>query len=194
MLELEDVSFQGHHLPLLQDRNLILPQGATDQTVAATSEARTALALICSGRLSPDGGRVLFQGEDDPRRLRRSTALVDSPGITSPEHHMSVRDLVAESLGLIPGGPGKRIPPAAAWISEQDADDIADSPAVALPAALRLWLITELAFADPGVELAVLDSPDRHGLAPAELSELLQLVSGPDGRTVLAVVSAEVLR
>lgn len=81
---------------------------------------------------------MLFQGEDDPRRLRRSTALVDSPGITSPEHHMSVRDLVAESLGLIPGGPGKRIPPAAAWISEQDADDIADSPAVALPAALRL--------------------------------------------------------
>lgn len=194
MLELEDVGFRGHRAPLLESVSATVSEGSLHEITAPTGDARTALALICSGRARPDTGTVLIRGASDTARLRRSTALIDSPGITAPEHHMRTRDLISESLGLIPRRRGVRIPSASRWISEHEAADIADQPLEALPSDLRLWLMTELTFTDPQVELAVMDSPDRHDISGEELSETLEQVAEPDGRTVLAIVAQEVLR
>lgn len=194
MLELEDVDFRGHRAPLLENVSATVGEGSLREIPAPTADARTALALICSGRARPDNGTVLIRGAADTARLRRSTALIDSPGITAPEHHMRARDLISESLGLIPRRRGTRVPTASRWISEHEATDIADQPVEALPSELRLWLMTELAFTDPQVELAVMDSPDRHDISAEELSEALERIAEPEGRTVLAIVAQEVLR
>ena len=194
MLELEDVGFHGHHAPLVENCSITVSQGSLSEITAPTGDARTALALICSGRLIPETGRALIHGSADVGRLRRSTALIDAPGITAPEHHMRARDLISESLGLIPRRRGIRIPSASRWISEHEAADIADQPLEALPSELRLWLMTELTFTDPQVELAVMDSPDRHDISAEGLSETLGGIAEPEGRTVLAIVAQEVLR
>lgn len=192
MLELEDVGFHGHHVPLLHAQNLAVAEGTLAEVRLPTAEARTALALICSGRLAPDEGDVRFEQEDG-RSLRSSSALIDFPGITSAEHHMTVRDLIAETLGLIPRSRRNPPPSTAGWIDDHEISDVADEPVDALPAELRLWLMAELAFTDPHVRMAVLDSPDRHALSAEALAEVLSLISRPDDRTVLAVVSQEVL-
>lgn len=194
MLELEDVGFHGHHAPLVENCSIAVSEGSLSEISAPTGDARTALALICSGRLTPETGRALIHGSADIARLRRSTALIDAPGITAPEHHMRARDLISESLGLIPRRRGIRIPATAQWIAEQEVADIADRPVDSLPSELRLWMMVELAFADPQVELVVLDSPDRHDISAEELSETLELIAEPSGRTVLAILAQEVLR
>lgn len=194
MLELEDVGFHGHHAPLLENVSASIGEGTLSEITAPTGDARTALALICSGRAAPDSGRVLIHGAAETARLRRSTALIDSPGITAPEHHMRARDLISESLGLIPRRRGIRIPATAQWIAEQEVADIADRPVDSLPSELRLWMMAELAFADPQVELVVLDSPDRHDISAEGLSETLELTAEPSERTVLAILAQEVLR
>lgn len=194
MLELEDVGFHGHHAPLVENCSIAVSEGSLSEISAPTGDARTALALICSGRLTPETGRALIHGSADIARLRRSTALIDAPGITAPEHHMRARDLISESLGLIPRRRGIRIPATAQWIAEQEVADIADRPVDSLPSELRLWMMVELAFADPKVELVVLDSPDRHDISAEGLSETLELIAEPSGRTVLAILAQEVLR
>lgn len=192
MLELEDVGFHGHHVPLVETQSLTVTEGTLATVHLPTADMRTAFALICSGRLAPDEGRVRF-GAEDARNLRRSTALIDSPGITSPEHHMTARDLITETLGLIPRSRRHSRPSAAGWIAEQEIADIADDPVDTLPAELRLWLMAELAFTDPQVRMAVLDSPDRHPLSAEDLAEVLGLISSPDDRTVLAVLAQDSL-
>lgn len=194
MLELEDIGFHGHHAPLVENCSIAVSEGSLSEITAPTGDARTALALICSGRLTPETGRALIHGSADIARLRRSTALIDAPGITAPEHHMRARDLISESLGLIPRRRGIRIPTTAQWIAEQEVADIADRPVDSLPSELRLWMMVELAFADPKVELVVLDSPDRHDISAEGLSETLELIAEPSERTVLAILAQEVLR
>lgn len=107
---------------------------------------------------------------------------------------MRARDLISESLGLIPRRRDIRIPATAQWIAEQEVADIADRPVDSLPSELRLWMMAELAFADPQVELVVLDSPDRHDISAEGLSETLELIAEPSERTVLAILAQEVLR
>lgn len=106
---------------------------------------------------------------------------------------MTARDLITETLGLIPRSRRHSRPSAAGWIAEQEIADIADDPVDTLPAELRLWLMAELAFTDPQVRMAVLDSPDRHPLSAEDLAEVLGLISSPDDRTVLAVLAQESL-
>ena len=193
MLELQDVAFDDHHHQLLHAVSLSAPEGELSSFNAETPLGRTALALITSGRMVPDEGQVLLDGEPQPKRLRRNAALVDSPGITAPEHHMRVRDIVAETLGLQPRTGTlplrERRISADAWLHDLEAEDLADEYVDTLSPAARIWLLTELAFADPLVHLAVLDSPDRHGLPADELGPLLHGLVSVGSRTLIAVVA-----
>lgn len=190
MLELQGVGFDDHHHQLLHSVSFRAPEGELTPISAETPLGRTALALIASGRMVPDAGQTLLDGESQPKQLRRSAALVDSPGITAPEHHMRVRDIVAETLGLQPRERPLREPrvSADAWLQDHEAEDLADEHVDPLSPATRIWLLTELAFADPLVRLAVLDSPDRHGLPADELGPLLHDLASVGNRTMIAVV------
>lgn len=193
MLRLQDVAFDGHRGQICEQTSFSLDDGAFTALQASTSLARTALALIASGRMKPDHGTVLIDGVEDLRALRRRTALVDSPGITAPEHHMTVKDVVSESLGLRPlrsraGGKARRVG-ARAWLADHDAGDLAGERIDTLEPLRRLGLLIELAFSDPSVRLAVIDSPDRHDVDLEQLADFLADRCAADaGRGVLALL------
>lgn len=190
MLELVETEVKDHHGVLFSGVNLELGSAALGSLVVPSPWGRNALGLVAAGRMRPDNGQVLFNGADSTAELRRASALVDAPGLTAPEHHMKVKGLTAETLGLQPRPHGGKRPRAAEWLEQHDAADLAAEPVEALDPQVRLWLLIELAFADPAVHLAVVESPDRHGLPEEELAETLRYATG-DGRSVLAVLSTE---
>lgn len=195
MLLLEHIGVDEPRRSLIKDLSVEVPPGEVTLTSAPTALERTALSLIASGRMHPDHGTVQINGSSDARALRRHTALVDAPDITAPEHHMRVRDTVSEALALIPrtprtangGGSTQRN-----WLAERESTDLADVRVEDLPVQARLWLLLELAFTDPRVQCAVLDSPDRHDITPEALRTCLVGALGADqDRAVLAVVKGD---
>lgn len=207
MLIAQDVAFDEHHFRLIEPTDFSAPEGQLSLLQASTALSRTSLALIASGRMKPDVGEVWYQDDAaDPDQqvispLRRRAALVDSPGITAPEHHMTVRQTVAESLALrpvytgLPGEPGRRRTRRSPmrsrqWLQRHSVDHLATQKVAALDAGTRLRLLIELAFADPAVRCAVIDSPDRHRIDPYDLLQLLETLTDTDQpRAVLAVVA-----
>lgn len=191
MLELDSVGFEGRHGPLISQLDFAAPDGELSMLAAPTPMARTAVSLVASGRMRPDHGAVFFDGHPETKTIRASSALVDSPGITAPEHHLRVKDLVAESLGLHPRTRGRQRLSPGSWIRAHEIEDLDTTPVDALAAQVRIWLLTELAFSNSQVRLAVLDSPDRHEITAQDLSEVLAETVAPQGRSVVAVLSQE---
>lgn len=95
-----------------------------------------------------------------PAELRRRSAVVDSPGVSEPDEALPVRVVVGEELALA-GAPASKAD-VASWLAEHDAAAFAGSRFEHLDAGLRIRLLTALAASRPGVELVVLDRPDRH--------------------------------
>ncbi|KID28095.1 hypothetical protein HQ32_04654 [Prauserella sp. Am3] len=95
-----------------------------------------------------------------PAELRRRSAVVDSPGVSEPDEALPVRVVVGEELALA-GAPASKAD-VARWLAEHDAAAFAGSRFEHLDAGLRIRLLTALAASRPGVELVVLDRPDRH--------------------------------
>lgn len=236
MLIAQDVAFDDHHFRLIAPTDFNALAGTVSLLQSSTALARTALSLIASGRMKPDAGAVYFLDEPAPQpeepeeddddaaaepvaasSLRRRTAIVDSPGISAPEHHMTVRQVVSESLGLRPvfaglsgeqnqlgqqgqsgqrglfGQRGRRPLKSPMrsmdWLQQQGMAELARQKVVALDAETRLRLLIELAFADTAVRCAVLDSPDRHRISAERLLALLEeLVDADPSRCLLAVV------
>ncbi|GAA1171599.1 hypothetical protein [Nesterenkonia xinjiangensis] len=199
MLRLQDVAFDGHRGRILDPTSFSAADGALSGLQASTSLARTSLALISSGRMVPDQGTVLLDDVEDLRALRHRTALVDSPGITAPEHHMTVKNVVSESLALRPlrsrvGREARRIG-VRAWLAEHEAEDIAGDRIDTLEPLRRLGLLIELAFSDPAVRFAVVDSPDRHDVDIDELADFLSDRCDFDsGRSLLALLETPPVR
>ena len=55
-------------------------------------------SLIAAGRMRPDRGQVLLDGDDDPEALRRAIVLVDTPVVAEPAPSLPVRAVVQEEL------------------------------------------------------------------------------------------------
>ncbi|WP_139827785.1 hypothetical protein [Nesterenkonia sp. PF2B19] len=193
MLELHDVAFDGHHGRLVEPTSFSVPDGGLAVLQAPTAMMRTALALIASGRMAPDAGEVRIDGVAELRPLRLRTALVDAPTITAPEHHMTVKNVVSEFLALRPlrsrvGKNARRIG-VRAWLAEHDAEDLAGARIDTLEPLERVGLLLELAFSDPQVRFAVVDSPDRHEVDRDQLLDFLEDRCSVDhDRAVLAVL------
>lgn len=180
MLDVDSLSFAGNHQELIPATSFHAAEGRLTLVQAPTDLARTALSLLLSGRMNPSDGTVLVDGAEDAKLLRHGTALVDSPRITEPEHHMKLKHVVAESLALRPrprgANPLRHMLPGrgtSAWISEHGLDDYANEHFSTLDPALRIDVLLHLAFADPQVRFAVVDSPDRHDLSISELLAVL---------------------
>lgn len=195
MLDVRAMRFHDRHAQIVPPTSFQLAPGELVFLEVPTPAGRTAAALILSGRMAPDEGEILVDDEPRLSSRRRAAAVVDAEGITSPEHFMSVRRVVAESLGLRPlrsrlPHRRDRIPSSPRqWMRAHDWTDLAGDHVDALPAADRIELLTCLAFADPQVRLAVLDSPDRHDITDDELCDTLAaLVDDETGTSVIAVV------
>lgn len=178
---------KGRRDPLVPTTSLQVGRGELLLVTGQRQDQRTALALTLSGRMKPSGGTVQWDGAGRIKQLRQASAVVDAPGVSEPEPHLSVRDLVTEDLALIPRryrGALLSTP----WLKVNRFEDIAGSWAEELPAHRRLELLTALALANPHTDLLVVDSPDRHSGDPADWLPLLQELAHDGGRP-LAVVA-----
>lgn len=185
------LSVKGRRLDLLPPTSLQVARGELLLVTGERQDQRTALALVLSGRMKSDGGTLSWDGSAGVRPLRRASALVDSPGVNEPEQHLSVADLVTEDLALIP----RRYRGALLsrpWLKVNRFEDVAGMWTEQLPPARRTELLTALALANPGTDLLVVDSPDRHSADPADWLPRLTALAHDGGRplAVAATVSA----
>lgn len=141
--------------------------GVVTRAVCETEQRPTVLGLIASGRMRPDTGRVLLDGDDRARlEIRRRTALVDTPGISEPEPNVSLGGAIAEELLYI-GIPGTPVQ-VRRWAEQLGVAEHLALPVADLAPAVRVRVLAELAALRDGIEAIVLVSPDRHGGQPAE--------------------------
>ncbi|MCA4134445.1 ABC transporter ATP-binding protein [Arthrobacter sp. M4] len=192
MLTARQIHVPGRRDDLLPATSLTAKRGQLVLACADNQDQRTALALTLSGRMKAGGGVLTWDGNSRVKALRRASALVDSPGVNEPEQHLTVRDLVTEDLALIPrryrgallSGP---------WLKVNRFEDISQLWVEQLPPHRRLELLTSLALADPTVDLLVVDSPDRHGLAPEHWLPRLQSLADDGGRPLAVVATVAAL-
>lgn len=196
MLSVRGLRVAGRYSDLVPPTSFEAHPGALVLVQADGQQHRTALALAGAGRLAPSAGTVAWgaasgSAKKDLRALRRVSAVVDAPEVNEAELHLTVRDLVAEDLALLPRrhrGPGS----ADTWLTVNAFQDIADRWAQDLPPSRRMELLTALALANPETRLLVLDSPDRHSDDPRTWLPFLASTAARAGRplAVVGVVAA----
>ncbi|MCS4274898.1 hypothetical protein D9V34_08620 [Mycetocola lacteus] len=162
-IELRQVT-KGKNGSALPETSLQLQTGAATFARAETEQRPTVLGLIASGRMRPDSGTVLIDGQVDASRIRREIALVDAPIVSEPAGNVAVSQVVAEELmfaGL------KSHPIAVArTLDEMGLRDRSSTDMADLAPTDRIRMLTELAARRPEVRGIVLVSPDRHGGDP----------------------------
>ncbi|MDQ0617006.1 ABC transporter ATP-binding protein [Arthrobacter globiformis] len=192
MLCARQLSVKGRRLDLLPPTSLQVARGELLLVTGDRQDQRTTLALVLSGRMKPDGGTAGWDGSAGIRPLRHASALVDSPGVNEPEQHLSVADLVTEDLALIP----RRYRGALLskpWLKVNRFEDVAGMWTEQLPSARRIELLTALALANPGADLLVVDSPDRHGADSANWLPRLRELAHEGGRPLAVVATVAAL-
>jgi hypothetical protein len=126
-----------------------------------TEGAPTLASLIAGGRMTPETGRVLLDGRDDPSRIRELFALVDTPTVAEPFADLTVLTVVQEELALADQRGNRdnaRLLLEAIGLPEHEETRIK-----ALPTEARLRILSELAVLRPGIRGLILTSPERHG-------------------------------
>lgn len=166
------VSVDGPHGPLLRPTSLRIRTGELVLVAGQPGSGHTALALALAGQLRPDTGDVLLDGRPDRAGLRRRVAVVDAPQVTEPDDALKLSAVVAEELALA-GAPAGRAA-VGTWLAGRDAGQHAASRLRVVPADVRTRLLADLAAARPGVEVLVLDCPDRHTDDPAAWWDIAQ--------------------
>ena len=173
MLIAESVSFRGRHTELVAPTSLRADRGEVVLLVAEPQLTRTALALLCSGRMKPTSGCLSWTADQRLAAVRSHSAIVDSPGINAPESHLKVQDLVAEDLALVPK-PFWRKHSAKKWLVKHGFEDLGQDWTDAADPLRLLELQLKLATDNPRTGLLVIDSPDRHGIPDENWLQLLE--------------------
>ncbi|ROP44633.1 hypothetical protein [Pseudokineococcus lusitanus] len=172
-IEAQDVAVTADGGEVLPPTGVLLVPGRRTLVAGdpgADGSAPLALALALTGRLVPGRGRVLADGHDvglwGRDDLRRSTALVDAPGVDEPEPVLPLRAAVAEELRA------RREPAGAddarAWLEDRGLAAHADVLARDLAPGPRTRALAHLAAGRPGVVALVLVRPDRGGGDPRD--------------------------
>jgi ABC-2 type transport system ATP-binding protein len=186
ILELQDVGIGTEPGAALPTISAVAAPGVPGVVVVETEQAPVLAALVAGGRMTPDTGRVLADGTEDPARIRRSVALVDTPGVAEPFPVMSLRRIVREELAFA----GRRS-------SRHEADTVldalgltalADTHVQRVPTADRVRLLVELALLRDGVEAIVVTTPERHGGSVRDWFGVLEDVAAR-GVAVLLITS-----
>lgn len=186
ILELDRVALGDDPGAALPPVSAVAAPGRPGVVGVETESAPTIASLIAGGRMEPDSGRLLADGVADADRVRRTTALIDTPGVAEPFPVMTVARVVREELAYA----GER-PSRSAVETVVDAVGLtrhADTPIERIPTAARVRLLVELALLRPGVEALVVTSPERHGGSVPEWFAVLQEVADR-GVAVLVITS-----
>lgn len=162
----------------LPERDVTYETGRVVVAEAEVGDQPTVLSLILSGRMTPDSGSVTIDGADDPARLREAIALVDAPEVSEPPADLKLRDVVREELMY--AGRSTTRATIAQTLADAGAADYAEVRIGAVPATLRIRLLTELASFRRGVSGLVIAAPDRHGGDPREWLEIANDLAARD--------------
>ncbi|PRZ41957.1 hypothetical protein CLV47_10784 [Antricoccus suffuscus] len=157
-----DVSVDGRYEPLVPPTSLIAEAGTVTYVAGYPGAGCTALGLALTGRITLSSGTVEAENLHAP--LPASSALVDSPDVTAPGDELKVRELVAEDLALAGRQSGRKA--VRLWLRDRNLEAIAADPIEIVPSATRTSILCALAVERRGVQLLVLDCPDRFGGNP----------------------------
>lgn len=136
-----------------------------------TERGPSVLSLIMAGRMRPDKGTVLCNGQKDYRRLRHGFAMVDTPSVCEPPPWVQLRAVVAEELMYAQtfANPIST----ELWLRQNGVREFAGTDMVRVPSLARVKTLTELALTRPNTQLVVLTAPDRHGIDVPSLSRYI---------------------
>ena len=165
LVELRDVT-KGRSAQALPATSLSFSSGTATLAVAETEQRPTVLGLIASGRMAPDTGTALIDGQPDANALRRRVALVDAPDVCDPAPNVTVAGVAAEEL-MFAGRPSNPVS-VRRWLDANGFGALARIPIADVAPRERIALLLELTALRRGVEGIVLVSPDRHGGAPGD--------------------------
>lgn len=179
---------------LLQETSFSYKSDEVTLVCAESDQRPTVLGLIASGRMRPDSGEVLIDGEKNLRLLRRKIALVDAPDISEPEPNVLTLGVVQEQLMFAE----QRATPQAAmeWLRLNKLAKWARVPIANVQPSARIRMLLELAASRANVTGIVLVSPERHGGDPnswwgtvvklAERGYAVLVISGVAATTILS--------
>ncbi|WP_336697973.1 hypothetical protein [Curtobacterium sp. USHLN213] len=160
-LELDHVGIgdePGAALPVV---SAVAAPGRPGVVAVETEQAPVLASLVAGGRMRPETGRVLLDGHDDAAAVRRTFALVDTPGIAEPFPVMSLKRIVREELAFAGQRPTREHVDTV--LDELGLRDYADTHVQRVPTDVRVRLLVELALLRDGVTGLVITSPERHG-------------------------------
>lgn len=158
------LQLRGRSGPVAPPLDLTARTGQVVLVGIGSAVARTATGLTLTGQLRGWTGRLTVDGVPVTSRrgraaLRARSALVDPADPADPVGGLPVAAVVSEQLAAAgahaPGGTAGWL--TAAGLAARSRDRLDE-----VPAGVRTRLLIELAVHRPGVELVVLDSPDRH--------------------------------
>lgn len=155
-VQADRVSVTGPHGTLLAPTSLTVSSGELAIVHGAPGVGVTAFGLVLAGRLKPATGAVTIDG-GEPRQV---VAVVDSPGVSEPDGALPLQVVVGEELELAKRPAGKAA--VRRWLAENDAAAFASTRFEHIEPVTRTRLLTALAASRKGVEVLVLDTPDRH--------------------------------
>lgn len=160
LLRADRVSVETSHGTLVPATSLTVRTGELTVVHGEPSEGITAFGLTLADRFRPSTGSVSVTDTASGHGARDVTAIVDAPGVTSPDEALPLQVIVGEELAFA-GSPARRHD-VTRWLARHELTEQAGERFERLPAATRTRLLTTLAAGRPGVRLLVLDRPDRH--------------------------------
>lgn len=186
-IELREAAVTGPRSAPLPPTSLLAPDATVTTIAVDTDERPMLLSLLIAGRVKPSSGRVLIDGVEDARALRRRVAVVDTPFTSEPHPALPLRTLVAEELGF--AGRPSRAADVHHELARLGLPDTARMPVRELGTTDRIRLLAELALARERIDTLVITSPERHGGDPVELAALFAGFA-VRGVTVIVVTDA----
>jgi ABC-2 type transport system ATP-binding protein len=185
-LELDHVGIgeePGAALPVV---SAVAAPGRPGVIAVETEQAPVLASLVAGGRMRVDTGRVLLDGHEDAAAIRRTFALVDTPGVAEPFPVMSLTRIVREELAFAGQRPSREHVDTV--LDELGLRAYADTHVQRVPTGVRIRLLVELALLRDGVTGIVVTSPERHGGAVEDWFTVVRDVARR-GITVVVVTS-----
>ncbi|MBT2502698.1 hypothetical protein [Curtobacterium sp. ISL-83] len=185
-LELDHVGIgeePGAALPVV---SAVAAPGRPGVVAVETEQSPVLASLVAGGRMRPETGRVLLDGQDDAAAIHQAFALVDTPGIAEPFPVMSVKEIVREELAFAGQRPSREHVDTV--LESLGMAHYADTHVQRVPTGVRVRLLVELALLREGVTGLVITSPERHGGAVEDWFAVIRDVARR-GITVVLVTS-----
>ena len=185
-IDLVDVT-AGDGADALRRTTVGFSSGAVTLIATETAQRPTLLALLASGRMTPDEGTVTRSPAVGGDELRASVAVVDAPDISEPAAGLRLDSIVQEELMFA------ELPTSSKAVRETletlGALEFARTPIEQVPVTVRLRVLAELAAVRKNVDALVLTSPDRHGGDPLEWYPIAESLADR-GYAVLVIAGA----